>query len=209
MKNVNMSCISALLVLGATACAPVAVVAHPIVPARGATLTQLSAGLDGYGEWVVVADYGRVWRPGSVASNWTPYTHGSWLWVNDAWVWRSDYRWGQVAFNYGQWHQDPGYGWVWVPSTRPAPARGVWRADLRGPSPLRHHRRHQEHVARVQPARPAPARAQPARSQPARAQPARVQPARAKPSKAQPAKARPAKSKGQGRGERGRARPAD
>src|SRR3954463_11004674 len=34
--------------------------------------------LSPYGEWVVVAGYGRCWRPARVEVGWRPYSNGHW-----------------------------------------------------------------------------------------------------------------------------------
>jgi len=153
MTKLKLTVFSIFIAAACSACSGVAVVAHPAPPRSGATLVQVQGAVDGYGEWVVTSRYGRVWRPLAVASNWRPYTCGSWTWVNDAWVWRSDFGWGNVAFNYGAWHQHDVYGWVWRPSTRRAQRRGVWTA-----SAPRRYDRHTTRVARRHRSRPAPSR---------------------------------------------------
>ena len=45
--------------------------------------------LDRYGSWRAVESYGSVWVPRAVATSWTPYSIGRWIW-------------------------DPGYGWTWL-----------------------------------------------------------------------------------------------
>ncbi|HEU4385167.1 MAG TPA: DUF6600 domain-containing protein [Anaeromyxobacteraceae bacterium] len=80
-----------------------------------------------YGDWVVVANYGRVWRPRGVAVGWRPYYHGRWVWTDQGWFWDSDEPWGWATYHYGRWYVDPAYGWVWVPGYEWAPAWVTWR----------------------------------------------------------------------------------
>src|SRR5579859_3933627 len=44
-------------------------------PDRGTFERRLSR----YGHWVDTPEYGRVWVPEGVASDWQPYTDGSWV----------------------------------------------------------------------------------------------------------------------------------
>ncbi|MBI3620734.1 MAG: FecR domain-containing protein, partial [Nitrospirae bacterium] len=84
------------------------------------------ARLDGYGEWVQVNTYGRVWRP-QVALDWQPYFYGQWVWVSSfGWSWVSAEPWGWLPSHYGQWVWDGFYGWVWIPGYTWAPAWVIW-----------------------------------------------------------------------------------
>jgi hypothetical protein len=93
--------------------------------------------LQPYGDWVVVGNYGQVWRP-HVAAGWRPYYYGRWEWTNEGWFWASDEPWGWAAYHYGRWAYDPYYGWVWVPGNEWAPAWVSWRVsgDVVGWAPL-------------------------------------------------------------------------
>lgn len=82
--------------------------------------------LDGYGEWVESADYGRVWQP-SVDIGWQPYFYGQWVWVSPfGWSWVSAEPWGWLPNHYGQWVWDNMYGWVWISGSDWAPAWVIW-----------------------------------------------------------------------------------
>ncbi|MEW6236911.1 MAG: DUF6600 domain-containing protein [Candidatus Omnitrophota bacterium] len=73
--------------------------------------------LDAYGDWVVVKDYGRVWRPRVVATNWAPYRDGRWVWRDPyGWIWVSYEPWGWVPYHYGRWVYTSDYDWCWVPT---------------------------------------------------------------------------------------------
>jgi hypothetical protein len=71
--------------------------------------------LDGYGEWLSIADYGWSWRPTHVAVGWAPYRYGHWAWIEPwGWTWIDDARWGFAPFHYGRWAYVRG-NWWWVP----------------------------------------------------------------------------------------------
>ena len=84
--------------------------------------------LDDYGTWSVVEGYGNVWVPTSVASDWAPYHHGHWTWIEPwGWTWVDDAPWGFAPFHYGRW----AYArerWCWVPG--PVRARPVYAPAL-------------------------------------------------------------------------------
>ena len=80
-----------------------------------------------YGDWVNTEEYGMVWKPVGVASDWRPYTYGRWGWTEEGWYWSSYYEWGWAPFHYGRWAEYPAYGWVWIPGTVWAPAWVEWR----------------------------------------------------------------------------------
>lgn len=72
------------------------------------------------GDWVVVEEYGYVWRPRvSVSVDWAPYREGRWVWRGGDYVWITSESWGWAPYHYGRWASLPGRGWCWVP-----PARG-------------------------------------------------------------------------------------
>ncbi len=72
------------------------------------------------GDWVVVEEYGYVWRPRvSVSADWAPYREGRWVWRGGDYVWITSEPWGWAPYHYGRWASLPGRGWCWVP-----PARG-------------------------------------------------------------------------------------
>jgi hypothetical protein len=84
--------------------------------------------LDDYGTWSVVEGYGNVWVPTSVASDWAPYHHGHWTWIEPwGWTWVDDAPWGFAPFHYGRWAYAR-QRWCWVPG--PVRARPVYAPAL-------------------------------------------------------------------------------
>lgn len=87
--------------------------------------------LDAYGDWRSTSDYGTVWYPRAVASDWAPYRQGRWAWVPPwGWTWIDQAPWGFAPFHYGRWAFIAGR-WAWVPGrvvARPvyAPALVGW-----------------------------------------------------------------------------------
>lgn len=98
--------------------------------------------LAGYGEWIGVPQYGRVWRP-FVPTGWAPFRYGRWTFIGSfGWTWISYAPWGWVPYHYGSWVTLSPYGWVWVPVPRytywyPSRARIVYRNRLVHITPLR------------------------------------------------------------------------
>lgn len=83
--------------------------------------------LSPYGHWVMVGSYGTCWRPSGIAIGWRPYfDNGYWAYTEYGWTWVSLEPWGNVAFHYGSWLNDPYYGWVWVPGYVWGPAWVTW-----------------------------------------------------------------------------------
>jgi len=73
--------------------------------------------LDHHGDWRVVPDYGAVWVPAGLASDWTPYSTGHWIWDPFyGWTWIDDAPWGWAPFHYGRWVYLNGF-WGWTPGT--------------------------------------------------------------------------------------------
>jgi hypothetical protein len=83
--------------------------------------------LSPHGSWMVSGEYGRVWQPAVYRAGWNPYYDGHWVYTDCGWTWVSDYTWGDVAYHYGTWVDDPRYGWVWVPGYTWAPAWVTFR----------------------------------------------------------------------------------
>src|SRR3989454_2018458 len=79
-----------------------------------------------YGRWVNVSGPGWVWSPYNVQADWRPYLVGDWVFTDYGWTGASDEQWGWAVYHYGRWHQDPSYGWVWVPGTEWGPAWVAW-----------------------------------------------------------------------------------
>ena len=71
--------------------------------------------LDQYGEWRTVAEYGNVWIPSSVPTDWAPYRYGHWVWIAPwGWTWVDDQPWGFAPSHYGRWVWYDNY-WAWAP----------------------------------------------------------------------------------------------
>ena len=71
--------------------------------------------LDRNGTWSNDPDYGHVWVPSNVATDWAPYRYGRWVWVEPyGWTWIDDAPWGFAPFHYGRWAYSRGH-WVWAP----------------------------------------------------------------------------------------------
>jgi hypothetical protein len=82
--------------------------------------------LNGYGGWINVSPYGRVWQP-HVVSDWSPYDNGHWSYADGNWTWISYEPFGWIVYHYGNWYDDPVDGWLWVPSENVwSPARVRW-----------------------------------------------------------------------------------
>lgn len=74
--------------------------------------------LDHYGNWRVTQDYGPVWVPSGMASDWAPYSSGSWIWDPVyAWTWVDTAPWGWAPYHYGRWVNISGF-WAWAPGPR-------------------------------------------------------------------------------------------
>lgn len=71
--------------------------------------------LDEYGSWLVLPEYGEVWRPRVIHAGWAPYRFGRWAWVDPwGWTWVDEAPWGFAPFHYGRWTCLSGT-WFWVP----------------------------------------------------------------------------------------------
>lgn len=74
--------------------------------------------LAAYGSWSNDPDYGQVWAPRAVAADWTPYSTGSWSYVEPyGWSWVDSEPWGFAPYHYGRWAHR-GDRWFWVPPER-------------------------------------------------------------------------------------------
>ena len=79
-------------------------------------LGDLEYELDEYGDWMESPEFGWVWVPRGMASDWRPYSWGHWTWVPLAgWCWVPYEPWGWGPFHYGRWHWNMGWGWYWIP----------------------------------------------------------------------------------------------
>lgn len=81
-----------------------------------------------HGRWISHRDYGYVWTPANVDSEWRPYSRGYWVNTDEhGWYWVSEESFGWATYHYGRWFQDDRYGWLWVPGTTWGPAWVAWR----------------------------------------------------------------------------------
>jgi hypothetical protein len=96
--------------------------------------------LDQHGRWEQVQEYGAVWIPYNVASDWAPYRYGHWAWTPRwGWTWVDDSPWGFAPFHYGGWVQINGR-WGWAPGrsgSRPiyTPVHSGFERPVHRPSP--------------------------------------------------------------------------
>jgi FecR protein len=71
--------------------------------------------LDSYGEWIQTPEYGWMWCPRGVASDWAPYRQGYWRWYpRYGWTWISYEPWGWTPYHYGRWAYVRDR-WCWAP----------------------------------------------------------------------------------------------
>ena len=84
--------------------------------------------LDQHGNWRVVPEYGSVWVPEGVGTDWSPYTTGRWVWdPRFGWSWVDTAPWGWAPYHYGRWvHLDR--VWAWAPG--PVVVRPVYAPAL-------------------------------------------------------------------------------
>jgi hypothetical protein len=84
--------------------------------------------LDRYGSWRVLPEYGPVWVPSGVASDWAPYSTGSWMYdPYYGWTWVDTAPWGWAPYHYGRWVYVNSY-WGWAPG--PVVARPYYAPAL-------------------------------------------------------------------------------
>lgn len=78
--------------------------------------------LQAYGAWSNDPEYGEVWSPRNVSSDWQPYYTGRWAYSQPyGWTWVDEQPWGYAPYHYGRWaHRDN--RWFWVPPERQARA---------------------------------------------------------------------------------------
>jgi uncharacterized protein DUF6600/FecR-like protein len=71
--------------------------------------------LDDHGTWRDEPEYGHVWYPNDVSSDWAPYSDGYWNWVDPwGWTWVGYEPWGFAPYHYGRWAFIGG-AWGWCP----------------------------------------------------------------------------------------------
>ena len=75
------------------------------------------ADLDDNGAWQSDPQYGAVWYPSGVQSDWAPYRNGRWVWTEPwGWSWVEAEPWGYAPFHYGRWAY-VGSRWGWLPGS--------------------------------------------------------------------------------------------
>ena len=73
--------------------------------------------LDAAGSWQSTAEYGSVWAPTGLVTDWAPYRDGHWRWMAPwGWTWIDNQPWGFVTSHYGRWAL-VGEHWGWLPGT--------------------------------------------------------------------------------------------
>ena len=72
------------------------------------------ADLDDAGTWQDDAEYGPVWYPAGLATDWAPYRYGHWAWIEPwGWTWVEREPWGYAPFHYGRWvYARSRWGWL-------------------------------------------------------------------------------------------------
>jgi hypothetical protein len=87
--------------------------------------------LSAYGDWLYSDRWGEVWVPENVPDDFHPYfTNGRWIYTKEfGSVWSTDYEWGNIAFHYGRWVNDPENGWLWIPGFIWSPGWVILRSD--------------------------------------------------------------------------------
>ncbi len=101
----------------------------PSVPLVGPEVSG-TEDLDRNGSWVP-SQYGQVWEPRDVGSDWAPYSTGEWAWQGYyGWTWVDSAPWGWAPYHYGRWFRNGTYGWCWWPGSRGSVH--VWRPALVG-----------------------------------------------------------------------------
>jgi len=86
--------------------------------------------LDQHGSWREDPDYGPLWAPRGVASDWAPYRDGRWTWLEPwGWTWVDDAPWGYAPSHYGRWVFVQSR-WFWAPGR--TVVRPVWAPALVG-----------------------------------------------------------------------------
>lgn len=95
--------------------------------------------LDNDGTWVTDSNYGPVWVPTSVSSDWAPYRNGHWAWVSPwGWTWVDNEQFGFVTSHYGRWahlnNRGEGGGWAWIPPRRERDNRNRYVTPVYSPA---------------------------------------------------------------------------
>ena len=86
--------------------------------------------LDRYGIWRDDSEYGPLWIPRNVPSDWVPYRDGRWTYLEPwGWTWVDNAPWGYAPFHYGRWVVI-NQRWCWAPGRDIG--RPVWAPALVG-----------------------------------------------------------------------------
>ncbi|CUI06250.1 DUF6600 domain-containing protein [Massilia antarctica] len=86
--------------------------------------------LDQYGVWRDDSEYGPLWTPRRVATDWVPYRDGRWTYVEPwGWTWVDNAPWGYAPSHYGRWVMVK-QRWSWAPGRNIG--RPVWAPALVG-----------------------------------------------------------------------------
>ncbi len=101
----------------------------PPAMAAGEDVAMFYDSLGSYGSWVDYGNYGPVWYPTGVSSNWRPYTDGRWVPTSGGWVFETSEPWGWATYHYGNWMPTTDYGWVWNPGSTWYPSTAAWRSS--------------------------------------------------------------------------------
>jgi hypothetical protein len=71
--------------------------------------------LSTHGRFEIDPEYGSVWYPTGVASDWRPYYDGYWSYGPGGYFWVSNEPWGWAPYHYGNWQWTSSHRWCWVP----------------------------------------------------------------------------------------------
>ncbi|QYF95255.1 hypothetical protein KY495_08925 [Massilia sp. PAMC28688] len=86
--------------------------------------------LDQHGSWRDSHEYGPLWSPRHVPSNWAPYRDGRWTYLQPwGWTWVDNAPWGYAPSHYGRWVMVD-RRWCWAPGRNIS--RVVWSPALVG-----------------------------------------------------------------------------
>ena len=107
---------------------PVPFAASSALAATSVKIDIFFSTLQPYGAWVHHPDYNYVWIPTGVDREWSPYTHGHWVYTQRyGWYFESNEPFAPIVYHYGRWGYDRAIGWYWVPGTKWGPAWVAWR----------------------------------------------------------------------------------
>ena len=96
-------------------------------PAQPPSQQSFDQQLSPYGRWVDTPEYGRVWIPSGLSSDWQPYSDGRWIDTTYGWTFVAGVPWGWATYHYGRWGWRAGFGWYWVPGYVWGPGWVSWR----------------------------------------------------------------------------------